>query len=106
MALWSQKLYIIVPLVLIILGHWSLILQGVLLKAEWVPGTGCVITHTNNTVLSAVFIYSMCFDLVVLVLTAAKLAFPRGQRSQLMNLLFRDGLIYFMIAYVLLSLFP
>lgn len=98
MALWSQKLYIVIPLVLIILGHWSLILQGVLLKAEWVPGEGCAITKTNNTVLAATFIYSMCFDLVVLVLTAVKLAFPRGQRSQLMSMLFKDGLIYFMIA--------
>ncbi len=118
MALWSQSLYIVVPLVLIILGHWSLILQGlypfpsssqryfadyaghvgVLLKAAWVPGAGCVITKTNNTVLAATFIYSMCFDLVVLVLTAAKLAFNGDRRSQLMGLLFKDGLIYFVIA--------
>lgn len=66
----------------------------------WVPGQGCAITQTNNTILAATFIYSMCFDLVVLILMAAKLAFPQGQRSQLMNLLFRDGLIYFIIAYV------
>ncbi|GJE94556.1 hypothetical protein PsYK624_107260 [Phanerochaete sordida] len=100
MALWSQNMYIVVPLVIIILGHWSLILQGALLKAAWVPEQGCVITQTNNTVLAATFIYGMCFDLVVLVLTAAKLAFQRGQRSQLMKMLFRDGLIYFVIAFV------
>ena len=100
MALWSQKLFIVIPLVLIILGHWSLILQGVLLKAQWVPGTGCVITETNNTILAATFIYSMCFDLVVLVLTTVKLLMPGGRRSQLMNMLFKDGLIYFLIAYV------
>ena len=40
----------------------------------------------------------MCFDLIVLILTGVKLAFPQGQRSQLMNMLFKDGLIYFMIA--------
>ena len=28
MALWSQSRYIVIPLVVIILGHWSLILQG------------------------------------------------------------------------------
>ena len=64
------------------------------------PEQGCVITQTNNTVLAATFIYGMCFDLVVLVLTAAKLAFQRGQRSALMKMLFRDGLIYFVIAFV------
>ncbi|KAF7794913.1 hypothetical protein EIP86_006056 [Pleurotus ostreatoroseus] len=100
MALWSQSRYIVVPLVLIILGHWSLILQGVLLKAAWVPGQGCVITQTNTTVLSATFIYSMCFDLVVLILTTVKLLMPGGRRSQLMNMLFKDGLIYFLIAFV------
>ena len=49
---------------------------GILLKAEWVPGAGCVITNTNNTILAATFIYSMCFDFTVLVLTAVKLALP------------------------------
>lgn len=42
---------------------WSRV--GVLLNAQWVDGTGCVITHTNNTVLAATFIYSMAFDLLV-----------------------------------------
>ena len=74
---------------------------GVLLKAAWnQTGQGCVITQTDTTILAATFIYSMCFDLVVLLLTAIKLAFFGSQRSHLMNLLFRDGLIYFIIAYV------
>ena len=72
--------------------------EGVLLKAEWVPGEGCAITQTNNTVLAATFIYSMCFDLIILILTAGKLILPRGHRSQLVTLLFKDGLIYFVIA--------
>jgi hypothetical protein len=28
MAVWSQKWYIVVPLILIIMGHWSLLLHG------------------------------------------------------------------------------
>lgn len=28
MAVWSQKWYIVVPLVLVVLGHWSLLLHG------------------------------------------------------------------------------
>ncbi|PCH35327.1 hypothetical protein WOLCODRAFT_19913 [Wolfiporia cocos MD-104 SS10] len=99
MAVWSQSLYIVIPLVLVIFGHWSLILQGVLLKAEWVPGEGCAITHTNNTVLAATFIYSMCFDALVMTLAAVKL-YGRTKRSQLVGLLFRDGLIYFFVAFI------
>ncbi|KDQ58546.1 hypothetical protein JAAARDRAFT_34363 [Jaapia argillacea MUCL 33604] len=101
MAVWSQKRYIVIPLVVIILGHWSLILQGVLLTAVYVPGEGCAIVHTNNTVLSATFIYTMVFDLVITGLTAYKLVFnnPIG-RSSLMNMIWGDGLIYFVIAFV------
>lgn len=42
----------------------------------------------------------MCFDFSVLCLTAWKLVFPSGGRSFLVNLIFGDGLIYFVIAYV------
>jgi len=100
MALWSQRWYIVVPLVLIILGHWSLLLHGILLKAAWVPGEGCIITETNSTVLAATFIYSMVFDFIVLLLTAFKLCFGSGTRSRLMGLIFGDGLIYFAIAFL------
>ncbi|EDR06509.1 uncharacterized protein LACBIDRAFT_299963 [Laccaria bicolor S238N-H82] len=73
MAIWSQNKYIISLLILITLGHWSLILQGIQLKATWVDGVGCAITQTNNTILAATFIYSMCFDLIILLLNTYKL---------------------------------
>ncbi|KAI0072928.1 hypothetical protein K474DRAFT_1711162 [Panus rudis PR-1116 ss-1] len=98
-VLWDHKLYIVIPIVLVILGHWSLILQGVLLTAEFFPGQGCNITKTNNTVLAATFIYSMCFDLLVMVLSAWKLV-GRRKNSQLVGLLFKDGLVYFLVAFL------
>ncbi|KAH9940308.1 hypothetical protein B0H21DRAFT_697718 [Amylocystis lapponica] len=102
MAVWSQAWYIVVPLVLVILGHWSLLLHGILLKAEYVTGTGCVITKTNNTLLAATFIYSMAFDFTVMILTAWKLAFPtsRKDQSRIVQLIFGDGLIFFIIAFL------
>jgi hypothetical protein len=105
MAVWTQKWYIVVPLVLVILGHWSLLLHGILLKASFVPGTGCVITDTDNTLLAATFIYTMCFDFTVLSLTAWKLVInaPSSKvmgRSKLVVLIFGDGLIYFFIAFL------
>ena len=75
--------------------------SGVLVKASWVPGAGCQVTGSNNTILAATFIYSMCFDLVILLLSMYKLVLGvKGGRSQLMTLLFKDGLVYFFIAYV------
>ena len=118
MAVWSRKWYIVCPLVLIILGHWSLLLHGmiqsltilssllilnllmigVLLKAVWVPGQGCAITQTDSKLLATTFIYSMVFDFIVLVLTGYKLFQPAAGRSRLVVLIFNDGLVYFAIA--------
>lgn len=103
MAVWSQNKYLIGFLILLILGHWSLILQGVLLDAEWIDGVGCAITSTNNTVLAATFIYSMCFDLIVLVLNAYKLSGIKSEgfgTSRIAKMIFEDGLIFFFIAFV------
>lgn len=74
------------------------IAPGILLKAAWIPGQGCVITETNSTLLAATFIYTMSFDFVVLTLTAWKLFQPNSGRSKLVELIFSDGLIYFLIA--------
>ncbi|KAN0084142.1 hypothetical protein V8E55_007646 [Tylopilus felleus] len=106
-AIWSQNKWIVGIIVLLILGHWSLILQGVLLKVIWSEGVGCTIVKSNTTVLAATFIYSMSFDLVVLCLTAYKLAWtPRritgasGIHSKLVRMVFSDGLVYFILAFL------
>jgi len=101
MAIWSRRWEIVVPLVLIILGHWSLLLHGVNVKTAWIVGEGCVITNTNTTVLAATWIYSMIFDFIVMSLTAAKLLEPgSGSRFNLVDLIFQDGLIYFVAAFL------
>ncbi|OAX36727.1 hypothetical protein K503DRAFT_694562 [Rhizopogon vinicolor AM-OR11-026] len=103
-AIWSHNKWIIMLLVAIVIGHWSLILRGALVVGVWVPGVGCQITHSNTTILSATFIYSMCFDFIVMCLSAYKLAPMRrgmqGAHSQLIGMLFTDGLIYFITAFV------
>ncbi|KAH0826679.1 hypothetical protein J3R83DRAFT_5067 [Lanmaoa asiatica] len=106
MAIWSQNKWIVGIIVLLILGHWSLILQGVLLQVNWVQGVGCTIIKSNTTILAATFIYSMSFDLIVLCLTAYKLAWTRrisgtsGIHSKLVRMVFSDGLVYFILAFL------
>ncbi|KAJ6545506.1 hypothetical protein B0H19DRAFT_1033945 [Mycena capillaripes] len=99
-ALWNQRWFIWVPLVAFILGHWSLLLHGVLLNASWDPVQGCTITSTDNHLLAITFIYGMTFDFIVLCLTAYKLLFPTGGKSRLVSLIFSDGLIYFVVAFL------
>ena len=105
MAIWSHNKFIIVGLIVIIMGHWSLILAGSQLKAIWVEGAGCVIVETNNKILAAIFIYSMCFDLIILLVNTYKLlGINSGGRamgtSKLSKMIFEDGLIFFFIACV------
>lgn len=117
-AVWSQPRWLILLLVVIILGHWSLLLHGtghtfspvlfdssltlsgILIKAAWIPGSGCAITNTSNKLLAITFIYSMCFDFFVLIMTGIKLAFPavRQNQSRIVQLIFTDGLIFFIVA--------
>lgn len=107
-VIWRNSIPLIVVLVLLAMGHWSLILQGVQLKATWVDGVGCVITETNNKILAAIFIYSMCFDLLIVILTTIKLwgpikrKLPAGTEgfSKLPELLFTQGLVYFVVAFL------
>lgn len=87
------------------LAFWNFfLLIGVLMKAIWIPGQGCTITQTDSKLLAATFIYSMAFDLLVLILTAYKLLYPATGRSRLVELIFNDGLIFFVIALVWLIL--
>ncbi|KIJ14734.1 hypothetical protein PAXINDRAFT_99985 [Paxillus involutus ATCC 200175] len=105
-ALWSKNKWIIGILVVIILGHWSLILQGMPVSATWVPGVGCTFVEGNTIIPAAIFVYSMCFDFVVLCLTAYKLAWdPRRTGSsplhtKLARMIFTDGLVYFIVAFL------
>ncbi|KAF7351390.1 hypothetical protein MSAN_01570700 [Mycena sanguinolenta] len=100
LAIWSQNKWIKIMLILIILGHWALILQGVLLKAHWEPSiNACQLTVSNNRLLAATFTYSMVFDLLVFILNAYKLGVKRRSASKLSKMIFKDGLIYFFVAF-------
>ncbi|KIM36079.1 hypothetical protein M413DRAFT_427933 [Hebeloma cylindrosporum] len=107
MAIWAHNRYIIGGLVLIILGHWSLILQGVQVTTTLVPGVGCQIVQSHSKILPAIFIYSMCFDFIVLSLNTYKLigitSSPsrnlRG-RGRLTHMIFTDGLVFFILAFL------
>ncbi|KAF9269674.1 hypothetical protein L218DRAFT_916021 [Marasmius fiardii PR-910] len=105
-AVYGNSKPIIILLVILILGHWSLILMGVQLTVVWNDEiNACAIVATNNTVLAATFIYSMCFDLIVFLLNAYKLANRRGKgnvvgESRLGKMIFADGLIYFFVAFL------
>ncbi|KAF8843882.1 hypothetical protein BDN67DRAFT_1008582 [Paxillus ammoniavirescens] len=100
-AIWSQNKWIIGILTN---KRFLTSLIGVPVSAAWVPGVGCVLVGGSTTIAVAIFIYSMCFDFIVLCLTAYKLAWdPRRTGSsalhtKLVRMIFSDGLVYFIVA--------
>ncbi|KAG8694952.1 hypothetical protein FRC09_009488 [Ceratobasidium sp. 395] len=103
MAIWSRNIWVVGPLVLIALGHWAILLHGVIaLRSVWNPTVGvCVVTGTSNIFLRLLYGYTMTFDLLVLVLSIAGLMRTgHGRGSGLWKLLFRDGIAYFTVAFV------
>lgn len=97
MAMWDRKRYIVVPLTVALLGFAGVLLRGIIgVKDIWVEGAGCSIVSSQQTILRTIYIYGMSLDLIVLLLTFYKLGFG-SEKSALMNLLLRDGLVYFLI---------
>ncbi|KAJ3475354.1 hypothetical protein NLI96_g11890 [Meripilus lineatus] len=104
MVVWSMDQRCVVPLCLLLASHWGVILWGVIETGGfWQPGVGCI-RYTSNLAVLVTFICAICVDAIVLALCAIKLIGIANAWSRLPNLLFKDGLIYFIV--VLLSSLP
>ncbi|KIN93837.1 hypothetical protein M404DRAFT_170049 [Pisolithus tinctorius Marx 270] len=102
-AVWHNK-WITRLVILLVLGHWSLVLQSGLVITSWTPTSGCVIVETKNTILAATSLYAMSFDFIVLCLLAYRLAFALDPISiasgGLARRLISEGLVYFLVSFV------
>lgn len=68
-------------------------------SASYVPGTGCVADQTKSILLLMTFVWSIFLDATVFLLSAWKILAPGpGRRSRLVDMIFKDGLIYFFVA--------
>jgi hypothetical protein len=103
--MWNRNRYLIAFLVILILGHWAILLQ-VATRAYWVPGQGCVAIIKSNVILAAALIYTTVFDLIILGLTLWKVyRLDQTTRSlPLPSLVFRDGVMYFVISFLVNTL--
>jgi len=103
-SIWAQNRYIVGGLVLVILGHWSLILQGFQPQVSWLPGVQCIPVKEDKKIVAAIFIYSMCFDFMVLLLNTYKLLSASssmlGGKRSIARLMFFDGLIFFLTTFL------
>jgi len=100
-AIWNRAPLVTAPLVIASLGQWGVLLRGsTTVRSSWSDTLGaCVISNVLPRATEWTYLYTMSFDLVVLVLTTIGLVRSPG-RSSLWQLLFRQGVIYFLIAFV------
>ncbi|KAH8092205.1 hypothetical protein BXZ70DRAFT_463387 [Cristinia sonorae] len=110
-AIWGLRLYIALPLGVLMVGQWVLLMQSLSINVSWDATSRCIATTAKPDILEASFIYAIGFDSIVFLLSAWKLLVPNDQRTPLRDLLFKDGLVYIIIvllvnipAAVLLSL--
>ncbi|KAG8994081.1 hypothetical protein FRB90_000538 [Tulasnella sp. 427] len=99
-AIWSRNLIVVVPLVLLALGQWGILLHGVItVHAQWSDvAKSCVVTDTLPIFLDLIYVYTMGYDLLVLLVSSIGLIRTTG-RSDLWSLLFQDGIVYFIVAF-------
>lgn len=98
LALWEFRRPIVVLMVLLALGHWAIEIRGMaIVHAVWDPQSGgCAANSANHVWLNANYFYTMGFDCVILIFTATALGHRFSDRG-LSGLLFRDGLVYFIV---------
>lgn len=98
-ALWERKLIVTIPLCILSLTQWAVLCRGIfVIEAQWDPSiSACLVLSIDKAFLEATFFLTMCFDAIILVTTTTALYRHGNSRSGLWNLLFRDGLVYFLV---------
>ncbi|KAI0081513.1 hypothetical protein K474DRAFT_1671729 [Panus rudis PR-1116 ss-1] len=100
-AVWQRSKWIVGLIIVLTLGHWSLILHGPITRTSRRPTGECIIEHVQINFLAANFIYSMAYDLVILLLTAYKITrFTNGRYRGVIRVLFQDGLVFFLSTFL------
>ncbi|KAL4252738.1 hypothetical protein ABKN59_004074 [Abortiporus biennis] len=104
-AIWEQDRWVAVPVGVLNLGLFGIICTGTQISSEWVDGQGCAVTKTDHKILVSMYAWALGLDSIVLFLTIYKLMISSSARgynghSQLVRLLIRDGVLYFVVAFL------
>jgi len=100
-ALFPKNWFIIVPLLLISGVQWAILFHGIsTVRARYDPvANGCIVEQVLPVWLDVVYLYTMFTDFTVMILTIIGLYRVPG-RSSLWTMIFQQGLIYFMVAFL------
>lgn len=100
--LWQRNLAVVIPLSVLAIVHWALLWRGMFLfNSTWEPATAaCVVTAADARFLQVTFFYTMGFNFILLCVGGFKMFWDSNDRGlNTWNLLFKDGLIFFVVAF-------
>ncbi|KAJ7590409.1 hypothetical protein C8J56DRAFT_937438 [Mycena floridula] len=99
MVVWAYDTRIMATLIVLILGHFTVISLNLFhAQADGIAtGNGCIVTRLDSKLNAAVFIYTSGIDLIVMCLMVFKVF--RYRQDKISTLLLRDGLIYFLVVF-------
>ncbi|KAF8917820.1 hypothetical protein CPB85DRAFT_1373973 [Mucidula mucida] len=100
-ALWERQYTIMIPLGIFCAGHWAWLYRTMfIVQADWDDSVrACVVVQASPSALNATFFLTMGFDGIILFFTAFALFKKHTARTDLWKLLFRDGLVYFLVTF-------
>ncbi|KAJ7589558.1 hypothetical protein C8J56DRAFT_1076241 [Mycena floridula] len=100
MVVWAYDTRIMATLIVLTLGHFTVITLNLFSGQVDAIATrnGCVVTDLDPKLNAAMFIYTSGIDLIVMCLMAFKVF--RYRQDKISTLLLRDGLIYFLVVFV------
>ncbi|KAI9574928.1 hypothetical protein HD554DRAFT_123438 [Boletus coccyginus] len=98
-ALWEWERRVTITIGILSLGQWGILIRGMnIVQAVWDDSTNsCIVNNTNHLLLNLNYFYTMAFDFVILIFTTIVLGRYSRPNEGLSGLLFRDGLIYFLV---------
>ncbi|KAJ3490657.1 hypothetical protein NLI96_g1284 [Meripilus lineatus] len=100
LVIWQMRWWVVVPFVAASLAQWAVVLRGGVFTGSWVDGSGCVFAASDLKAQIVTVVYSMAFDFCIIAMATFKLTYGRQRRSKATNILFKDGLIYYIFAFL------
>ncbi|KAA1466161.1 hypothetical protein DENSPDRAFT_15606 [Dentipellis sp. KUC8613] len=98
-VMWKRNLIVSMVLGVIGLAHWIILWRAMfIIDVVWDPSVStCVVVSTKPVYLQVTFFFTMIFDLLILILAAAKVL-HRTCDFDVWALLFDEGLVFFLVA--------
>ncbi|KAL4064777.1 hypothetical protein V8B97DRAFT_1292734 [Scleroderma yunnanense] len=99
--IWKDSRIVLTLLLAVAIGHWGMLITGMDLVYGRRGSGKCVIESTQHTLLAVIYLYTMIYDLLVLILTIAGLPQePPASTASILRRLRRQGLTYCVIVFL------